>query len=204
MGYFEVLDILGTGVFAVSGALVAMRRRLDPFGVFIIGFVTAVGGGTIRDVLLGTQPVTWMKNTEYVFVSIISIILAILFRNYLKYISRSLSLFDTIGIGIFTIVGTKIGINHHLSAIICVALGTITATFGGVVRDILCSRVPIIFKKEIYATACIFGSVVFIVLYRLGVSTNFLYIFTILTVVVIRLIAIKYKLSLPPFSQKDV
>ncbi len=203
MGYFEVLDILGTGVFAVSGALVAMRRRLDPFGVFIIGFVTAVGGGTIRDVLLGNQPVTWMKNTEYVFVSLAAVVLAILFRNHLKYISRSLSLFDTIGIGIFTIVGTKMGIDNNLSAIISISLGTITATFGGVVRDILCSRVPIIFKREIYATACIFGSVVFILLYRLGVPTDFLYVFTILTVVVIRLVAVKYKLSLPPFNQRD-
>ncbi|MBS9767313.1 MAG: trimeric intracellular cation channel family protein [Flavobacteriaceae bacterium] len=203
MGYFEFLDYLGTGVFAISGALVAMRRRLDPFGVFIIGFVTAVGGGTIRDILLGNTPVTWMKHTEYVSISIFSVILAILFRNHLKYISRSLSLFDTIGIGIFTIIGTKIGIDYHLSGIICVALGTITATFGGVVRDILCSRVPIIFKKEIYATACIFGGIVFVLLYRMGVSTNFLYIFTILTVVVIRLIAVKYKLSIPPFSQKE-
>ncbi|MBS9775034.1 MAG: trimeric intracellular cation channel family protein [Tenacibaculum sp.] len=203
MGYFEFLDYLGTGVFAISGALVAMRRRLDPFGVFIIGFVTAVGGGTIRDILLGNQPVMWMQQTIYVFISLFSIVLAILFRNHLKYINRSLSLFDTIGIGIFTIIGTKTGINHHLSAIICVALGTITATFGGVVRDILCSRVPIIFKKEIYATACIFGGIVFIILYRLGVSTDFSYIFTILTVVIIRLIAVKYKLSLPPFSQKE-
>ncbi len=203
MGYFEFLDYLGTGVFAISGALVAMRRRLDPFGVFIIGFVTAVGGGTIRDILLGIQPVTWMKHTEYVFVSLVAIVIAILLRNHLKYISKSLSFFDTIGIGIFTIIGTKIGIDAHLSAIICVALGTITATFGGVVRDILCSRVPIIFKKEIYATACIFGGIVFVVLHRLGVATNFSYIFTILTVVIIRFIAIRYKLSIPPFKQKE-
>lgn len=202
MSFFNLLDLLGTSVFAISGALVAMRKKLDPFGVFIIGFVTAVGGGTVRDVLIGHQPVTWMQNISYIFASITGVVFAILFRNKLKYINKSLSLFDTIGIGIFTIIGTKIGVNAHFHPIISIALGTITATFGGVIRDILCNRVPIIFKAEIYATACIIGATVFIILQQFKISTTFLYSSTALTVSIIRLIAIKYHLSFPPFHQK--
>lgn len=203
MTFFNFLDLLGTTVFAISGSLVAIRNKFDPFGVFIIGFVTAVGGGTIRDILIGHQPVTWMENIDYIFASILGITFAILFRNNLKYINKSLSLFDTIGIGIFTIIGTKIGVNANFNPLISVALGTITATFGGVVRDILCNRIPIIFKEEIYATACIIGALVFILLQKLEISTNFLYTSTALTVIIIRLIAIKYHLSFPPFQQKE-
>lgn len=202
MSFFDFLDLLGTSVFAISGALVAIRKKFDPFGVFIIGFVTAVGGGTIRDVLIGHQPVTWMENTNYIFASVIGVTFAILLRNKLKYINKSLSLFDTIGIGIFTIIGTKIGVNAQFHPMVSIALGTITATFGGVVRDILCNRIPIIFKAEIYATACIIGAAVFIVLQKFEISTVFLYSFTALTVTTIRLIAIKYHLSFPPFQQK--
>lgn len=202
MNFFDFLDLLGTSVFAISGALVAIRKKFDPFGVFIIGFVTAVGGGTIRDVLIGHQPVTWMENTNYIFASVIGVTFAILLRNKLKYINKSLSLFDTIGIGIFTIIGTKIGVNAQFHPMVSIALGTITATFGGVVRDILCNRIPIIFKAEIYATACIIGAAVFIVLQKFEISTVFLYSFTALTVTTIRLIAIKYHLSFPPFQQK--
>lgn len=202
MTFFDFLDFLGTAAFAISGALVAMRKKFDLFGVFIIGFVTAVGGGTVRDILIGRQPVTWMDNTDYIFVCIVATIFAILVRNKIKYVSKSLSLFDTIGLGIFTIIGTNIGVNADFNPVVSVALGTITATFGGVLRDILCNRVPIIFKKEIYATACILGGSVFIILQKLEVGINFLYTITALTVIVIRFIAIKFHLSLPLIYKK--
>lgn len=202
MTFFDFLDFLGTAAFAISGALVAMRKKFDLFGVFIIGFVTAVGGGTVRDILIGRQPVTWMDNTDYIFVCIVATIFAILVRNKIKYVSKSLSLFDTIGLGIFTIIGTNIGVNADFNPVVSVALGTITATFGGVLRDILCNRVPIIFKKEIYATACILGGSVFIILQKLEVGINFLYTITALTVIAIRFIAIKLHLSLPLIYKK--
>lgn len=202
MTFFDFLDFLGTAAFAISGALVAMRKKFDLFGVFIIGFVTAVGGGTVRDILIGRQPVTWMDNTDYIFVCIVATIFAILVRNKIKYVSKSLSLFDTIGLGIFTIIGTNIGVNADFNPVVSVALGTITATFGGVLRDILCNRVPIIFKKEIYATACILGGSVFIILQKLEVGINFLYTITALTVIAIRFIAIKFHLSLPLIYKK--
>lgn len=203
MTVFYILDILGTIAFAISGALVAMNKKMDPFGVFIIAFVTAVGGGTLRDVLIGQQPVIWMTDITYVFLISSAVFIAILFRKKLKHLQKSLFLFDTIGLGIFTITGTEIGINAHFHPVISIALGTMTASFGGVIRDILCNEVPILFRKEIYATACIFGSIAFIILHHLNIDQTIVYVSTILIVIAIRLVAVKYKLSLPTFYSEN-
>ncbi|PCH49566.1 MAG: hypothetical protein COC22_06400 [Flavobacteriaceae bacterium] len=203
MEIFYILDILGTFVFAISGALVAMQKKFDPFGIFIIGFVTAVGGGTLRDILIGHQPIGWMQNMIYVYTIILAVILAILFRNKIKYLSKSLFLFDTIGLGIFTIIGTKVGINLNLNPIISIALGTMSGAFGGAIRDILCNEIPVIFRKEIYATACVFGGITFILLTHTQLPQNIIYFFTITMVIAIRIIAVKFHLSLPTFYQKN-
>ncbi|WP_372770018.1 trimeric intracellular cation channel family protein [Lutibacter sp.] len=203
MTIFYILDILGTIAFAISGALVAMNKKMDPFGVFIIAFVTAVGGGTLRDVLIGKQPVIWMTDITYVFLISSAVFIAILFRKKLKHLQKSLFLFDTIGLGIFTITGTEIGINAHFHPVISIALGTMTASFGGVIRDILCNEVPILFRKEIYATACIFGSIAFIILHHLNIDQTIVYVSTTLIVIAIRLVAVKYKLSLPTFYSEN-
>jgi uncharacterized membrane protein YeiH len=199
MTVFYVLDILGTIAFAISGALMAMNKKMDPFGVFVIGFVTAVGGGTLRDVLIGKQPVIWMNDISYIFLIGFAVFVAILFRKKLRNLQKSFFLFDTIGLGIFTITGTEIGINANFHPIISIALGTMTACFGGVIRDILCNEVPVLFRKEIYATACIFGSIAFIILYKFNIGQNIVYVSTSLIVIAIRLVAVKYKLSLPTF-----
>ncbi len=196
---FNILDILGTIAFAISGALAAMDRRLDLFGIFIIGFVTAIGGGTLRDTLIGNTPVTWMENTIYIYLIGVVTILAIIFRNKINYLKKSLFLFDTIGLGVFTITGVEIGIRNGLDPIICVALGAMTGTFGGVIRDILCNEIPVIFRKEIYATACIFGGLVFVIMHDLGVKQDIIYLTTSLIVISIRLIVVKYHISLPYF-----
>lgn len=203
MDFFYTLDILGTAAFAISGTLVAINKRLDPFGVFIIAFVTAVGGGTLRDILIGRTPVGWMQDLNYVYVISISTIFAILIRKKINYLSKSLFLFDTIGLGIFTIVGTELGIQNDLHPIISVALGTITGTFGGVIRDILCNEIPVIFRKEIYASACIMGAIVFLMLDKLNAPINLNYIATTLIVISVRLIAVRYKLSLPTFYREN-
>ena len=202
MTIFHVLDILGIISFAISGSLVAMRKKLDPFGVFIIAFVTSVGGGTLRDILIGAQPVFWMKNTEYIFLIIASFIFAILFRKKLKYINKSLFLFDTIGLGLYTIMGTEIGLNANFHPLIIISIATMTASFGGVIRDILCNEIPIIFRKEIYATACVFGSITFLILNNYDFDKTIIYISTSLIVIVIRLVAVKFHLSLPTFYSK--
>ena len=199
MTIFYFLDILGTIAFAVSGILVAIHKKFDPFGVFIVAFVTAVGGGTLRDVLIGRTPVGWMQDLNYVYAVIGTTIFAIIIRNKLVNLSTSLILFDAIGLGIFTIIGTEIGVQQNLHPIISVSLGVMSGTFGGVIRDMLCNEIPIIFKKEIYASACILGGITFLILTRFEVPVNINYIITTTIVIVTRLIAVKYDLSLPKF-----
>ena len=194
---FYILDILGTVSFAISGVLIAMNKRMDVFGVLIIAFVTAIGGGTLRDVLIGETPVNWMQDMTYGYVILASTFLTILFKSKIDYLRTSLFLFDTIGIGLYTIVGVEKGINAGLHPIICVALGTISACFGGVIRDILCNEIPVIFRKEVYATACILGGISYFLLKLLPLENNLIFIIAGLVVILVRLIAVKFKISLP-------
>jgi uncharacterized membrane protein YeiH len=199
MSIFNFLDLLGTASFAISGALFAINKKMDSFGVLIIAFVTAVGGGTLRDILINANRITWMTDLNYVYTIIVAVIFAIIFRKKIGYLSKSMFLFDTIGLGIFTIIGTEIGLQNDYHPIISVSLGMITATFGGVIRDTLSNEIPLIFHKEIYATACILGSVTYLILKNFGVDQNLTHILTTLMVIAVRLVAVKFKLQLPTF-----
>ena len=201
MNLILLIDILGTIAFAISGVLTALNKRLDPFGILIIAFVTAVGGGTLRDVLIDV-PIAWMRNLTYVYVILVSTIFAVIFRKRLGYIRRSLFLFDTIGISLFTIIGVEKGIATGFHPVICVALGTMTACFGGVIRDILCNEIPIIFRKEIYATACILGAIAYFLLHYFPVSEGFIVIISGAIVFTVRFLAVYFKLSLPSIYTK--
>tara|TARA_B100001750_G_scaffold248623_1_gene282883 strand:+ start:98145 stop:98813 length:669 start_codon:yes stop_codon:yes gene_type:complete len=196
--FYFVIDILGTIAFAISGVLVAMNKKLDLFGVFIIAFVTSVGGGTLRDVLIGNTPVTWMQESIYMLIIALTVVFAIIFSNHLHHLRRTLFLFDTIGIGLFTLLGIEKGLTADLSPIMCVALGTITACFGGVIRDILCNEIPIIFRrKEIYATACILGGSSYFLLILLPFDGAYAYVAAIMIIIVVRLMAVKFNITLP-------
>ncbi len=197
-----LIDILGTIAFAISGVLTALNKRLDPFGILIIAFVTAVGGGTLRDILIDAN-VAWMRNLTYVYVIFGSTIFAVIFRKRLGYIRRSLFLFDTIGIALYTIVGVEKGIAAGFHPIICIALGTMTACFGGVLRDILCNEIPIIFRKEIYATACILGASAYFLLHNTPISEDFIVIISGSIVIIVRLLAVYFNLSLPSIYRND-
>ena len=199
---FYTIDILGTIAFAISGVLVAIDKRMDSFGILIIAFVTAIGGGTIRDILIGYTPVSWMKDMTFTYVIIGSTIFAVVFRNKINYLRRSLFLFDTIGIGLYTVVGIEKGISAELHPIICIALGTISACFGGVIRDILCNEIPVIFRKEIYATACILGGVAYFTLKTLPIDTNIVFAMAGLIVIIVRLLAVRFKIALPTFYKE--
>ena len=199
---FSTFDVLGTIAFAISGALAAMTRKLDLFGIFIIAFVTAIGGGTVRDILIGNNPVMWMENTFYIYLISAVTFLTIVFRHKINHLKTSLFLFDTIGLGVFTITGVEAGISNGLSPIISIALGAITGTFGGVIRDILCNEIPVIFRKEIYATACLVGALGYVVLYNLNVDNDVIYVVTSLIVISIRLVVVKFKISLPSFTME--
>ena len=194
-----IIEILGTISFAMSGSFAAMQKRLDPFGVLIIAFVTSVGGGTVRDLLLDV-PVFWMYDLITCSVIFVTCILSMVFKSIEKNFRVTLFIFDSFGLGLFTIIGIQKGLNADLHPIICLTLGTITGCFGGIIRDILLNRIPLVFRKEIYATACIVGGSVFLLMANFtALSYSFVQIFTILLIVAIRTLAVKYHWQMPKF-----
>jgi len=195
--FLNIIDILGTIAFAVSGAFSAMERKLDPFGVVILAFVTAIGGGTLRDVLIGNTPVAWLRNEVTATVILAAAFITLFFGRYVKQFQKTLFLFDALGLGVFTLIGMEKGLRMQLSPGICIALGTITACFGGVIRDVLLNNVPLIFQREIYASACILGGSLYLLLQKTGIPNDWNTIIAIVTIVLIRIIAMRYKLMLP-------
>lgn len=161
--YTIIIEIIGIMAFTISGTLAAMEKKLDIFGILIIGFVTATGGGTIRDVLIGSTPVAWMRDLTTLPVIFATGFLSILFRKSFKSLNSTLLVFDALGLGLFTVTGINKGLAIDLHPGICIALGTITACFGGVLRDLFLNHIPALFStKEIYATACIFGGIIYV------------------------------------------
>ncbi len=201
--YFKFIDILGTIAFAVSGVYAAMEKKLDLFGVVIIAFVTAIGGGTVRDMMIGDLPVAWIRNINYTAIILSTTIIVILFRSYIKNFQKTLIVFDSIGLGLFTILGIQKGIAFGLHPVICVALGTITGCFGGVIRDMLINTIPLIFKKEIYASACIAGGTVYFILYLNGVNSDVNDAVSIIIIFLIRILAIRFDWRLPGIYKKE-
>lgn len=197
--FLYIIDILGTISFAVSGAFLAMEKKLDAFGVLVLAFVTAIGGGTLRDIMIGNLPVSWLKNETATIVIFSSAIVTMFFGRYLKHLTTTLFLFDALGLGLFTIIGIELGIEKNFSIGVCIALGTITACFGGVVRDVLLNNIPLLFRKEIYALACIAGGLIYFLMLRLNIDTDLSKIICILIIFFIRVVAVWYKLSLPQF-----
>lgn len=198
---FNLLDLIGTLAFAISGALVSIDKKMDLFGVFIITFVTALGGGTLRDVMIGRTPVGWMLNIDYIYVIITGFIVTLLFKQLIEKFKIYLFIFDTIGLGVFTLIGLEKGINIGLHPIICIALGTMTACFGGVIRDILCAEIPVIFRKEIYATICILGGITFFILRKFNLNSDVLYLTTSLVIISVRVLAVRFKWCLPTLNK---
>lgn len=191
------IGVIGSIAFAISGALTAMAKKLDPFGVFIIAFATAVGGGTVRDVLIG-KPVFWLVDPIYIYFIMAGTLLAILFRTKLNYLRTTLLFFDTIGLALYTIIGVQIGLAADLDNLSCIALGTLTGAFGGVVRDILINDVPVIFRKEIYATVSILGgSIYLLLLYLTNLPNLYKQLIPSILIIGIRFLVIYYKISLP-------
>lgn len=196
MTILSILDYLGVFVFAVSGLLTAVEKRLDLFGGLIIAFATAMGGGTLRDVLLNTD-IVWILNPVYIYIVLGGALIAILFKKILGKIRRTIFLFDTVGIALFTIIGVQKALSLEVSLIIAVIFGVITATFGGVTRDILCNEIPLIFRKEIYATACFAGAILYVFLDYIDLNPVANTLISGLTIIAIRTIAVVKKLSLP-------
>jgi len=191
-----IIKVLGTAAFTISGVYSALQKRLDLLGVLIIGFVTAIGGGTIRDVLIGHTPVSWMQNLTAPITVLITAAATLLWKRRVKSYKVTLFLFDAIGLGLFTVIGLQKGIQMNLNPGICIALGTITGCFGGVCRDILLAQIPVLFRKEIYATACIAGGLVYFVLVSLT-DKAIAEIVTVLLICSIRIVGYRKNWHLP-------
>jgi uncharacterized membrane protein YeiH len=199
-----ILEITGTGFFAISGALAANdRSKPDWFGASFIGFITSIGGGSLRDILLGSYPLVWIHDINFMYAIIAGVILAsILFKVLIK-LRRTFFLFDTVGIAMFTIVGTEKAMSLHVHPVIAAIMGMFSAVMGGVIRDVLTNEIPIIFKKEIYATACLAGAICYLVFDWFGMERNINFLISAAFIIMIRLTAVKLNLSLPKFIKEE-
>lgn len=200
------IGLAGIMVFTISGALAALEHddhHHDLFSVFFTGFITAIGGGTLRDITLGNYPVSWVQDENILWTIFIGFLLVILLPRLLTKLKDELFLFDTLGIGIYTVLGTRIALDHGVNFFASALLGMISAIFGGVIRDTLMNEVPFIFRKEIYATACLVGSILYIVLNVWEVNANLNLIVSASVVVGIRLVAVRYNLGLPKIKIFD-
>jgi len=196
MSWVLYIDLLGTMVFAISGVLTAIHKKFDLVGTLVIGFVTAVGGGTIRDILIGRTPVGWMNDMNYIYIIFIGYILAYAFKDTILKLKKSMFLFDTIGIGLFTVIGIKVGFSYGLNTAVCLILGVVSACFGGVLRDVLTNEIPLIFRGQIYASACLIGGVCYLLISKFSSSENISIIVSIAIVILIRYFSVKHNWTL--------
>lgn len=199
----NLLDLTGTLVFAISGAMAASTKKLDLFGASFIAFVTAVGGGTVRDLLIGVSPVGWMTDIRYLSTIMVGVAITFIFRAAVKKLRKTLFLFDTIGIGVFTILGLKKSLLIGIEAPMAVMMGMFSAVLGGVIRDILLNEIPLIFKKEIYAMACLFGGAVFVFLQSLEMTFEWNTGISIFVILLIRILAIKFSIGLSGIDEPE-
>lgn len=199
---FSVLDLLGSLAFAISGASLAIKKRFDLFGVFVLAFVTAIGGGTIRDIMIGNTPVEWMSNTALIITIMVAAGAALLFNPYIHKMSYFVYLFDAIGLGLFTMAGIQKGIEWELNIFICISLGTISATFGGLIRDIITGEPPMLLtRKEIYAIASAIGGGGYFLMRYLGVPNEINVPMAIAVVFFIRHLTYRYGIRLPSVDE---
>ncbi|MCU9949700.1 trimeric intracellular cation channel family protein [Pseudomonas sp. PDM13] len=201
---FYLADLFGVAVFAITGALMAGRKSMDLFGVLVIAIITALGGGTLRDVILGNHPVSWIRDDTYILVASLAAVGTVLWVRLTRPINETgLLVADAFGLAVFTVYGTEVALQHQVPFSTAIIMGVITGVAGGVMRDVICNEIPLIFQKEIYAIACVAGSLVFIGLLHLGLPRWFDTSVAMLVVLGTRLAAIRWGLSLPRFHLLD-
>ncbi|MGY6558561.1 MAG: trimeric intracellular cation channel family protein [Nitritalea sp.] len=190
-------ELAGTFVFAISGVLAVRDKDHDLFGAGFTGFITAIGGGSLRDMLLGSYPLVWVGDI-YVFYAILAgIVVAFLFTPFLMKLRRTLFLFDTLGIGFFTVLGVEKALSLGVRPEIAAIMGMFSAVMGGVLRDTLVNEVPILFRKEVYASACLAGAICYLIFYYFGMQRDFNLLLSLSIIIGIRLLAVRFKISLP-------
>jgi len=192
-----LFELSAVAVCAVTGALEAGRRKLDLFGASVIAFACALGGGTLRDLLLGRLPVFWILEPMYLYVAALTVIATHLVTRRVQISARAFLLPDALGLALFTVIGTQVSLEFRQSVPIAVVMGVVTGVFGGVVRDVLCNEVPVVFQGELYATAALSGAVLFSVLGKAGVPTPYLLPLAVTATFGIRVAALRWKIGLP-------
>ena len=198
----QTLEFIGTFAFAISGIRLAADRHFDWFGGFVCGFAVAIGGGTVRDVMLGVKPF-WMTSTIYILITFLAQLVVIVFNRYVNKLNHAWLLFDTLGLALFTIAGIQKTLSVGHPFWVAIIMGSITGAAGGIIRDVLLNQEPVIFKKEIYAIACIVGGFVYWGLYSLHFNIALVAVTSFLVVCLIRLIAVRYHISLPVLNNED-
>jgi uncharacterized membrane protein YeiH len=202
MNIYQFLDFSGTFVFAISGVRIAAEKKMDIFGALIIGFATAIGGGTIRDLLLGATPVAWIQSPVYLYLIVAAVFLGVIFNRYIFELKNMLLIFDSIGLGVFTLAGMQKAINYGIDIEYAVILGVTTATAGGIIRDILANEVPLILQKEIYATACFAGALLYLLLEYFNLNYHYNNFITIIFIVVLRTLVVKFNIAFPGLKNR--
>jgi uncharacterized membrane protein YeiH len=190
-------ELAGTFFFAVSGVLATEDKDRNWFGVAFTGFVTAIGGGSLRDMLLGSYPLVWIGDINFLYAVIVGLVVAFIFFNGLSKLKRTMLLFDMVGIALFTIIGVEKALSLGVKPEIAAIMGMFTAVMGGVIRDTLTNKTPIIFNKEIYATACLAGAILYLSLHSFSVPRNINLPISSALIIVIRILAIKFHIELP-------
>lgn len=202
MEFINIIDYIGTFAFAISGIRLAAAKNFDWFGAYVVGFVTAVGGGTLRDLMLDVPPF-WMEHVSYVIVTALALVFVLIFRKYVVRLDNTFFIFDAVGIALFTVVGVEKSIAAGFPIWVNIIMGTITGAAGGMFRDIFINEVPLIFRKEIYAMACLSGGVVYYLCVWVGMNTVATQIIAAVSVILVRILSVHFRISLPSLKNID-
>lgn len=200
--FVQILDLIGTFAFAISGIRLASAKRFDWFGAYVVGLATAVGGGTIRDLLLDVTP-PWMTDPMYLSCTAFAMFFVIVFSKYLIHLNNTFFIFDSIGLALFTVVGASKSLALGYPFWVAIIMGSITGAAGGVLRDVFINEIPLIFRKEIYAMACVVGGTFYWMCHLLGMESFVCQIVGGVTVFVTRILAVKYRICLPILSGNE-
>lgn len=202
MNFIDIVDYTGTFAFAISGIRLASGKQFDWFGAYVVGLVTAIGGGTTRDLLLDVTPF-WMLQPSYIIITGIALVAVILMGQKMKRFNNAFFIFDAIGLGLFVVVGIQRSIAAGFPFWVTIIMGTITGSVGGILRDLLINELPLIFRKDIYALACVFGGIVFYSCTLLKLPIEISQISCAISVILVRILAVKYHWAIPVLQSRE-